>query len=500
MLSILLRHVSRLHAPWVVERSREPLLVQLRSGLSDTSQVFGAIDRYLLHEMTAVRAPGAAIVIVKGDRIVHARGFGRADPSGGPITPITPFILGSMTKSFTALAVMQLAESGRLTLDDPVQRYLPWFHVRDRSASARITIRHLLNQTSGLPKSAGLQLIRGANATTQRDEMRLFERVRLHYEPGEGFEYSNANYWLLGLIVERAAGEPFDAYVRRRIFAPLQMQRSFTSESEARAHGLAQGYRVWFGFPRAQAMPYYARELSVGYLISDAEDVGRYLIAHLNGGRVDDTSVVSAAGLAQLHTPPRGFPYAMGWLTDFVAGVPVLWHTGAVANYHGDMLLMPSAGWGIAVLSNVNNFLLETQFSGAIKGAAALLLGYQPASPSWLRYRTLYWLITALAIVWLVWRGYQVVSLRRWIKRADVSTVDRNELIRHPALTLIDPGLSIGLLFGVPAFLEAPLSTMMWFAPDMTSWLVVNTIVSVLVFGLRLALLAPSLRRESQSL
>ena len=332
MLAILLRHVSKLHAPWTVARSHEIVPRLAPSGLTDSVQVFAAIDNYVRQEMRAVRAPGAAIAIVHGDHIVHARGFGQADPSGKVITRDTPFILGSMTKSFTALAIMQLVEAGRLALDDPVQGYLPWFHVRDRKASARITIRHLLNQTSGLPKSAGLLLIKGASATTQRDQTRLLARARLHHPPGEGFEYSNANYWLLGLVIERVTGGPYDSYIRREIFAPLGMLRSFTSESEARAHGLAQGYRVWFGFPRSQAMPYYARELSVGYLISTVDDMGRYLIAQLNGGRVDGHPILSVQGVQLMHTPPDESPYAMGWLADEVAGVPILWHTGAVAN------------------------------------------------------------------------------------------------------------------------------------------------------------------------
>src|SRR5204862_5696149 len=129
-------------------------------------------------------------------------------------------------------AVTQLAVAKRLALDDPVQRYVPWFHVRDREASARITIPQLLNQTSGLPKSAGLLLSKGASAPTQRDQTRLLARARLHHPPGEGFEYSNANYWLLGFVVERVAGEPYETYVQREIFARLGMTRSFTSESE----------------------------------------------------------------------------------------------------------------------------------------------------------------------------------------------------------------------------------------------------------------------------
>jgi CubicO group peptidase (beta-lactamase class C family) len=109
-----------------------------------------AIDRYVEAQRRATRLPGLALGIVHGDRVVHLRGFGAADPSGRPVTPQTPFLLASTTKSLTALAVMQLAEAGKVDLDAPVQRYLPWFRLADPAASARITVRHLLNQTSGL--------------------------------------------------------------------------------------------------------------------------------------------------------------------------------------------------------------------------------------------------------------------------------------------------------------------------------------------------------------
>src|SRR5688500_7250573 len=115
-----------------------------------------AIDHYVESEMQATGIPGLALGIVRGDQIVHLRGFGDADESGRPVTPETPFIMASVGKSFTALAVMQLVEAGELDLDAPVQRYLPWFRVADPNASARITVRHLLNQTSGLSKLTSL--------------------------------------------------------------------------------------------------------------------------------------------------------------------------------------------------------------------------------------------------------------------------------------------------------------------------------------------------------
>src|SRR5690349_8939643 len=112
---------------------------------------FAAIDAYVQGEMKATGIPGLALGIVQGDRIVHLTGFGIADPSGRVVSPQTPFIIGSLNKPITCLAVMQLVEAGKVDLDAPVQRYIPWFRVADEGDSARITVRHLLMQTSGLP-------------------------------------------------------------------------------------------------------------------------------------------------------------------------------------------------------------------------------------------------------------------------------------------------------------------------------------------------------------
>jgi CubicO group peptidase (beta-lactamase class C family) len=128
---------------------------------------FAAIDAFVEAEMRAARIPGMALGIVQGDRIVHLHGFGVADPSGRRVTPQTPFHIASVTKPFTALAIMQLVEQGTLDLDAPVQRYIPWFRVADPDASARITIRHLLTHTSGLQDSvAGQRGVTGRSSSS----------------------------------------------------------------------------------------------------------------------------------------------------------------------------------------------------------------------------------------------------------------------------------------------------------------------------------------------
>jgi CubicO group peptidase (beta-lactamase class C family) len=133
------------------------ILVFISSGLGVSQSFakawltdFGEIDAYISTKMKELGIPGAALVIVQGDQIVHLRAFAVADAAGRPVIPRTPFFTGSTGKSFTALAVMQLVEAGKIELDAPIQTYLPWFRIADTQASEMITVRQLLNQTRGL--------------------------------------------------------------------------------------------------------------------------------------------------------------------------------------------------------------------------------------------------------------------------------------------------------------------------------------------------------------
>ena len=150
---------------------------------------------------------------------------------------------------------MQLAEAGVVELDAPVRRYIPWFRVADPQASGQITIRHLLNQTSGLSEAAGNLGALAAGSQPLEAAVRALATVGLSRPPGAAFEYSNLNYTTLGLVVELAAGEPFDRYLQAHIFGPLQMRHTYTTVEDARRDGLARGYRYWFGFPAAFDAP-----------------------------------------------------------------------------------------------------------------------------------------------------------------------------------------------------------------------------------------------------
>ena len=287
---------------------------------ADDGPDLAAIDRYVRSEMDAQRIPGLALGIVHGDRIVHVQGFGQADRSGRQVTPETPFLIGSVTKSFTALAIMQLSEAGRVQLDAPVQRYLPWWRVADPDASTRVTVRHLLYQVSGLSKATGNAYATSGDThdSALEDRVRALRDAELTEPVGTTWQYSNANYWTLGMIVQAVSGQSYETYIQQHIFDPLQMGNSYTSGTEAVQNGLPTGHRYWYGFPVASELPFDRGGLGSAGLSSSAQDMTRYLGLYLNDGRVGATALVSPAGAAELQragvpTGLDGVSYAMGW-------------------------------------------------------------------------------------------------------------------------------------------------------------------------------------------
>ena len=465
--------------------------------LTTQSADFEAIDAYVAAQMEAMHIPGVALGIVHGNQVVHLQGFGVANPAGQPMTAQTPLILGSTSKSFTALAIMQLVEGGKVSLDAPVQRYLPWFQVGTsemRAASSRITVRHLLNQVSGIPTGAVEESLTGTGDETLEQEVRALHDVALTAPVGTTYQYSNLNYTTLGLIVQKVSGQSYESYVQQHIFAPLQMRQSFISEREAMQHGMATGYCWWFGYPAPAHVPYLRGSLPAGFLISSAQDMAQYLVAQLNDGRYPDASVLSSGGVAQLHHPAatmtthggRGDAYGMGWVISS-AGEPAIWHGGDTANFHSDVIMLPRKQLGIVVLMNVNgNLAMRTNAQGVIaQGVQRLLLGQQPPARStfWLRY-----LVFDVAVV--LCSSLVLWSFVRLLRR-------RHQPLRRRRLSLLaglvlplfwELALPIWLLLDFPSLSGATWSLILLFFPDLGYWLLGLCILLLATGGLRLVL------------
>jgi len=447
-----------------------------------------AIDRYVEAQRGATRLPGLALGIVEGDRIVHLQGFGDAGPSGRPVTPQTPFVLASTTKSFTALAVMQLVEAGKVDLDAPVQRYLPWFRLADPAASARITVRHLLNQTSGLADPTESVTKGDGSDAALEHAVRALSAVQPRHPAGQAFGYSNMNYSTLGLIVQTVSGQSYEDYVRQHVLAPLGMTNSYSSPVEARRHGLATGHRYWFGRPVAFQMPYSRAAVPAGYLSASAEAMSHYLIAHLNAGRYQTTRVLSPAGIAELHRPAikligpdRDIAYAMGWYAEKVDGLSLLWHPGNAPNFHADVLLAPQDRWGVVVLANGHNALSPDRESAIARGVLGMLVGRQLATPPVTNAnQVLFFVLLAVAVLQVLGIARSIVLLRRW--RAQPARSPRGFIRmagRIVAPLVANLAWALVCLVGLPSLLGGSLSALLLTIPDFAVVLLSSGVVAL---------------------
>ena len=340
------------------------------------------VERHLRDHHTRTRAPGFAYAVVHRDRVV-AQGAWGVDGDGAPVTGATPFVLGSVAKSFTALAVMQLVEDGRVELDTPAQAYLPWFRLADPSVSERITVRQLLTHTSGIPDVAtrGLTDRYDNSPDGLTRSVRDLAVVEPAGKPGESHRYSDANYMIAGALVEAVSGRSFGAHLRTEVLDPLGMRGATTQAEADELGGLPAGHRYWFGRPRHYDAPFDTSGVPYGFLAASLDDMTRYAVAHLGHG---ERRILSAAGFTQLHTGQaplsRGGAYGLGWRDTVLpgTGTRIVWHAGGVANSFSHLLFVPGEELAVIVLANVYGFAMDGPLASAAFNAARILHGAPP--------------------------------------------------------------------------------------------------------------------------
>ena len=446
-----------------------------------------AIDAYLETAMAVAHIPGLALGIVQNDRIVHLRGFGTADPTGRPVTPQTPFVLGSVSKSFTALAVTQLIEAGRLKLATPVQRYLPWFRVADASASAQITVGHLLSHTSGLSRSA--DFIGEGKGRTLEQRIRDLEVAELTDAVGSSFAYSNVNYATLGLLVQTVSGQSYGDYIQQYVFDRLDMRHSFVSQARAREDGLAAGYRIWFGFPVAANISYGEASLPGSSLISSAEDMTHYLIAQLNSGRFRDRSVASPEAIQAMHTPSQGAFYGRGWYKARLNGVPAIYHGGTVSNYQSLVAFSPEERWGVVVLMNVRSVLAATIPLQVARGVVSLIAGRAPPPQRGLSFTTRYVLVDLAFLLVMLILIRAIYSLWQDYKDPTRGPQDAKSIMQVRFFSFAGPVLiPLATIVLVPLMTGVRLRAMLTNEPGLTHVFLILSAVQIVYGVLRITL------------
>lgn len=296
--------------------------------------------------------PGAAVEVRRDGQVVYRRTFGMADiEQGRPITPTTPLYVASVSKQFTAFAILLLAQDGKLSLDDDVRRYLP--ELPDFGKPIRI--RHLLHHTSGLRDELNLLSMAGwrmEDVITEQDVMRLVRRQRaLNFAPGTDFEYSNTGYMLLGMIVQRVSGESLAAFTKQRIFDPLGMHHTgFQSQHNALVPGRAQSYQPALGGGYEAVRLSDSTVGSTG-LLTTADDLARW------EDNFDDGHIGGKALIARMQTPGKlddgtALDYGDGLFIDRYRGLASIDHDGAEAGFRSDVLRFPEQHLAIIVLAN----------------------------------------------------------------------------------------------------------------------------------------------------
>lgn len=461
-----------------------------------------AVDQFVAREMKLQSLPGLALAVTQGDQVLYVKGYG-VDGHGQPVTPQTEFFIASVSKSFTALAVMQLVEAGSIDLDEPVQKYLPEFTLADPTVASQITIRQLLNHTSGLSEPGFPDMVLPVPQTIA-ERVTSLRSARPVARPGTEYHYFSPNYGTLARVVEVVSGVSFSRYMQDHVFAPLAMTNTFSvtttsevansAEGKQAARHLAKGHLVIFGIPTIypEVDGYLGGS---GGVISTAEDLAHYLILQANGGRYNHQVLVSPVSIDLMHTPPKDIQttYAMGWTASIQNGRRVLEHNGILSTYSADMVLLPEEGVGIALLYNVNSLPTNAFAQPEIRnGLIALLTGQQPET-SWMNVR-LWGFFTALLT--LVGGGQAVRSLRHlpnWSRKARTQPVWR--LLPGILWTFV-PALM--LLWGIPAMTARFADRVFGFVnlyksmPGIFTWLALTGLLGVINGVARIASLIRS--------
>ncbi|MBW4458952.1 MAG: beta-lactamase family protein [Nodosilinea sp. WJT8-NPBG4] len=349
------------------------------------------IDRFITSQMKTHNIPGLALAITHNNQVLHVKGYSAAN-NDHPVTAQTQFLIASVSKSFTAIAVMQLVEARQIDLDSPVQAYLPEFALTDPSFAqqppgeidAKVTIRHLLNQVSGL-SDVGFPELQLSQATTIGERVTSLSQARPVELPGAQFHYFNPNYEVLARVVEVVSQQPFSDYLQTHIFTPLQMSRTLNATTRADASqgatNMAQGHLMAFGLPFAY--PEMSGYLSgSGGIVSTAEDMANYLIFQTNSGQFQETKLFSESSVVLMHTPPKAISssYGMGWFKGSENGETAIEHNGILSTFYTDVVLLPKEKYGIALLYNINaSPLISMAFPQIKTGLIQLLKDGQPA-------------------------------------------------------------------------------------------------------------------------
>lgn len=335
---------------------------------SASAAEFPAADDLMLHLMSTDNVPGAALALIKDGNIVLEKGYGfRNLATHAPVTTATLFNIGSISKSFTALGIAQLADQQRVELDAPVIRYIPNLRLSDPQAAQTVTLRQLLSHSSGLPADEQWP---ARVPPTREGIVGEFADMPLTAQPGTRFQYCSRCIVLAAYALERITGQSWEAYTRTHIFEPLGMTTaSFGPRALEQVSDRAQPYRhdaVLGDVPVPWSRLQYLKPLAPGGGINaSVAEMAHYALLQIGDGTTSGPRLVSAQMMTELHRPEisvgedwtssartEKLHYALGWFTADANGAHVIYHFGGNPGFRAAIALVPSAKAAVVILTN----------------------------------------------------------------------------------------------------------------------------------------------------
>ncbi len=353
---------------------------------------FSRLEEFVLEKIRKARIPGLSIAVVKDNEVIYSRGFGFRDISNGlPATPNTIYGIGSVTKSFTALAILKLVEQGKLDLYDPIDKYVP---LGIRPFNEPIRIHHLLTHSSGIPAlayaEAFIRSLLGLDKTwlplsTPEDIISFMRDAGewVEAKPGSRFFYLNEGYVLLGYIISKISGVKYEDFVRKHILEPLEMNRTYFYSTEVEKDpDVATPYIIdKDGKHVVSRFPYGVT--ADGGLLSNTVDMSKYIVMYLNRGEYNgkvilDREYIELMERKYIDIPwklfgDEGYGYGLA-VTEKFLGRKLVQHSGSVLVYTAYMGYLPRDRVGVVVLANASGYPL----SNIGMYALALALGKNP--------------------------------------------------------------------------------------------------------------------------
>ncbi|GAB6606645.1 penicillin-binding protein [Bacillus cereus] len=442
------------------------------------------LDKYIEEFINEQNIPGAAVAIVHNKDVFFTKTWGITRESEKKVTSKTPFAIGSISKSLTALAIVKLIEDKKIKLEDPVQRYLPWFKLKDSQISSTITIQHLLTHTSGISTYEGLLLSdkQSKSSTALKENVMKLSNVKVTASPGEKYQYSNANYIVLGALIEEVTNEIYSSYMEKYIFQPLNMNGVAASKETAYEKGYLTGYQSWFGIPRKSVVSYDNAGAPYGYITANLEDMIQFIM-FLN--RQENLQFLKQENmdlyLSPLYKINSEKSYGFGLRTTNInESETMIWHSGSTPDARAEIFTLNKSGWSGVILTNKNHVLEETALSELKKGIISILNGEEPVDiPKNIPLIQIVLLLVTLILF--------IISIMLIKKDKHVKTVKKVIWLSIGGLSLL---LSITFIPLLTYSTSSPWRTIKIFAPDVA--LVTSIIVTLLavngLISIRIAL------------